>query len=133
MAIQPNIGFIVSNPLGSQPKAVVTMKLYASTAAATGTFISPEGACSDLLITLAGLTSETVAVTYSHDGTNFVAIGNVIDTTTGKDTTGATLANGTYSIPVARFGNFKHIKLTKSSTSESLSAAVSVASLDPYF
>ena len=133
MSIQSNINYTPVNPYSAVPKSSPTIALYSVTATTVGTFISPDGVNSDLVFNLADLSGETIAVTYSEDGTNFVAIGNVINRATGKDTAGATLGNGTYSIPIARFGNFKHIKFTKSAGVNPVRVAVAVSAPTLYF
>jgi len=83
----------------------------------------------DIIFVIAGLTSETVGVSISQDGTNYSAALVVVNAATGVDTANATLGNGTYLLPFLRFGSPMYVKFTKSSTTESAAVACAV----PYF
>lgn len=85
---------------------------FATTAAALGTtaYLSPDlGAVVVLMIaSLAG--GETVAVTGTHDGTNFEAALKPINTATGLPAASTALVAGTYILTQ----NYRKYKLTKS-------------------
>lgn len=110
-------GAIDSNPLlfaGNTTGMQVSMAQYTGTAAAVGTLTVPSPASSMNTKTrfiVAGLSSETVGVQISSDGTNFTAsMTDIQSITTGKRVTAATLGNGTYEINGKVFSKIKFVK-----------------------
>ena len=83
-----------------------------------GVFTMPDGVSGDILVSLVGLSSETMYIYMSEDGTNYSAALLPIDDVTGLDTTAAELTAGRYRFPMLRFGSPKKLKFVKSSTSE---------------
>ena len=83
-----------------------------------GVFTTPDAVCGDILVSLIGLSSETVSIYMSADGTNYSAALLPIDDVTGLDTTADTLGVGRYRFSVLRFGSPKKLKFVKTSTSE---------------
>jgi hypothetical protein len=83
-----------------------------------GVFTTPDAVCGDILVSLIGLSSETMYIYMSADGTNYSAALLPIDDVTGLDTTAAELTAGRYRFPILRFGSPKKLKFVKSSTSE---------------
>lgn len=91
-----------------------------------GIFTLPDGVNGDIKFTIASLSTETIGVTISTNGTNYSAALIVVNAATGKDTANATLGNGTYALPLLRFGSPKYVKFTKSSTVDTGTVAVAV-------
>ena len=129
MPVQPNQNYF-SNP-SKVRQSNVTYGIWKATAAnmgsstgnhpnlsTAGVFTLPDSIDSRVLVTIGGLSSETMAITMSNDGTNYSAALLPVDDATGLDTTAATLANGRYRFDTLRFGSPKFMKFTKSSTSE---------------
>jgi len=100
----------------------------AATALGGGIFSSTDGTSGDLYFTIVGLSSETVQVTRSMDGTNYSAALLPIDLSTGMPVAADTLAAGRYVLPLKVFGSTHYVKFVKSSTSEIIAVAVA----EPY-
>jgi len=92
-----------------------------------GVFATPDGIAGDILVSLVGLSSETIQIYMSADGTNYSAALLPVDDVTGLDTTSATLGAGRYRFAASRFGSPKFLKFVKSSTSEIVVVVATVA------
>lgn len=115
-------------PSGKNPSQGGTLTVFtkSSAPAAIGTVSLPLGNSSINslhalhTIVIAGLASETIALTGSTDGTNFSAallpLDYTVTTGTGNFVAAATLTNGTFKIPYT--WPFSHYKFLKSSTSD---------------
>ena len=107
----------------------VAYTLFGPSAAAnlgSGVFTLPDAVSGDVEFKILGLSTETIGVTLSMDGTNYSAAQKVVSASTGLDTANATLANGTYKLPILRFGSPKYVKFTKSATTDVAAVAVCV-------
>lgn len=115
-----------SEPIGS---AVYVVLFGPSTAAALGGGIAtiPDDVNGDIEFQIEGLSSETMGVTISDDGTNYSAALKPFDVTNGVIVSAATLADGKYRLPLKDFGTPKYVKFIKSSTSESVAVALAAS------
>ena len=115
-----------SEPIGS---AVYVILFGPATLANMGGGIAtiPDDANGDIEFQIEGLSSETMAVTISDDGTNYSASLLPFDVTNGVIVAAATLADGKYRLPLKDFGTPKYVKFTKSATSESVAVALGVS------
>ncbi len=114
-----------SEPIGS----AVFLDVAQGTAAALATFTLPDDVNGDIDFELVGLSSETVGVTISDDGTNYSAALKPFDIANGVIVSAATLAAGRFRLRIQDFGTPKYVKFTKSSTSET--CAVGLAAPRP--
>lgn len=84
-----------------------------------GTFYNLDG-CQGVLVTVTGLTGETVGLKVSTDGATFSAATTPINVTTNATVGSAALTNGTYWIPWSTAA----IQISKSATTESATITI---------
>ena len=125
MPSQPNTNYSINT--SDKVVAIANVKLLGPTASATmGAFTVPDGVMGDIDFVIGGLTTETVTVAISQDGTNWSAALKPVQGATGKDHPTTTMTTGYYTLPVLRFGSPKFVKFTKSAAVEVASVAVAV-------
>lgn len=130
MSYQPNSNLFM-NPAKVRSTATTLAIFGPSTAANMGgtVFTVPDNATGDIDFIVKWLSSETIGVTISDDGTNYSDALIPVVATTGLDAAAATLGNATYTLEILRFGSPKYVKFTKSSTSETCTIACCVSNV----
>jgi hypothetical protein len=98
-----------------------------------GIFTIAENSSSDIKFTIASLSTETIGVTISNDGTNYSAALRPIVDSTGKVAANATLGNGAYTLRKADIGCPKYVKFTKSAAVDTGTVAAGACILNRIF
>jgi len=125
--MQPNV-----NSFGNAAEPIAAnlgVALFGPSAAAAlggGVFTVPENHNGDIVFQIAGISSETMAVTVSYDGTNYSAALKPFNITNGVIVASADLAAGKYSLKVKEIGSPRYVKFTKSATTEVGAVAIAV-------
>lgn len=111
---------------GIFPFKAVLLLSASGTAAAVGNTGPVLELVGDLVVDIAGLSTETVQIQGSQNrGTTWSAALNPFgDTTENLQANAATLGNGRYLLPIERFGAFDDFRIVKSSTVDTVRAQI---------
>lgn len=121
-----------ADPIGGHP----FVDLLGPSAAANlggGIVTIPGSICGNMDFQIEGLSTETIGVTISYDGTNYSAALKPFDRTNGVIVSAATLADGKYRLHFEEYGSPIYVKFTKSATTDVAAVAFGAPLADIHF